>query len=90
LSKARLALEVVDRKKLEKIAGFQDCYRDLPNFVSKWAVQIEAAGPVNSAQEKERRTPVRAPTHASPRRVEKGLEPRPKGLRPEPMRGPAR
>ena len=42
LSKARHALEVVNRKELEKIAGFVDHYPGMPNFVSKWAVQIEA------------------------------------------------
>ena len=42
LSKARHALEVVNRKELEKIAGFVDHYLGMPNFVSKWAVQIEA------------------------------------------------
>jgi hypothetical protein len=41
LSKARHALEVVDRKQLEQIAGFQDRYFNMPIF-SKWAVQIES------------------------------------------------
>jgi CRP-like cAMP-binding protein len=43
LSKTGHAIEVVDREKLEKIAGFHDRYLDLPNFVSKWTVQIEPA-----------------------------------------------
>ena len=51
LSKARHALEVVNRKELEKIAGFVDHYLGMPNFVSKWAVQVEATGPVKLVQE---------------------------------------
>jgi CRP-like cAMP-binding protein len=45
LSKARLAIEVVDRKQLEKIAGFDQRYLDMPTLNPKWAVQIEATGP---------------------------------------------
>jgi CRP-like cAMP-binding protein len=62
LSKARHALEVVNRKELEKIAGFEDHYLGMPNFVSKWAVEIEATGPVTLPQEKESRPPCPAPT----------------------------
>jgi CRP-like cAMP-binding protein len=34
-------IEVVDRKHLERIAGFDGRYLTMPNFVSKWAVRIE-------------------------------------------------
>jgi CRP-like cAMP-binding protein len=61
LSKARHALEVVNRKQLEKIAGFEDHYLSMPNFVSKWGVQIEATGPVKLAQEKDSRPPYPVP-----------------------------
>jgi CRP-like cAMP-binding protein len=60
------ALEVVNRKQLEKIAGFEDHYLGMPNFVSKWAVQIEATGPVKLDQEKESRPPCPAPTGPPP------------------------
>ncbi len=41
LSKTSHAIEVVDRKKLARIAEFDGSYLPMPNFVSKWAVQIE-------------------------------------------------
>jgi CRP-like cAMP-binding protein len=41
LSKTSHAIEVVDRKELARIAGFDGSYLNMPNFVSKWAVQIE-------------------------------------------------
>ena len=41
LSKAKYAIEVVDREQLEKIAEFDSSYLDLPKLVSKWAVQTE-------------------------------------------------
>lgn len=41
LSKTSHAIEVVDRKKLARIAEFDGSYLNMPNFVSKWAVQIE-------------------------------------------------
>ena len=41
LSKASQAIEVVDRKQLEEIAGFDGRYLNMPRLVSKWAVQIE-------------------------------------------------
>jgi CRP-like cAMP-binding protein len=41
LSKANHAIEVVDRKQLARIAGFDGRYLKMPGFVTKWAVQIE-------------------------------------------------
>ena len=41
LSRARQAIEVVDREHLERIAGFDGSYLNMPNLVSKWSVQIE-------------------------------------------------
>ncbi|HEY2875420.1 MAG TPA: Crp/Fnr family transcriptional regulator [Reyranella sp.] len=41
LSKAKHAIEVVDRKRLSEIARFDDHHLNVPNFVSKWTVQIE-------------------------------------------------
>ena len=41
LSKASHVIEVVDRKQLEKIGGFDGRYLNVPKLVSKWAVQIE-------------------------------------------------
>ena len=43
LSKARQAIEVVDRKQLEEIAGFDGRYLNMPTNASKFAVQIEEA-----------------------------------------------
>ena len=42
LSRTSHAIEVVDRKQLEKIAGFDGRYLNVPKLVSKWAVQVEA------------------------------------------------
>lgn len=67
LSKARHAIEVVDRKQLERIAGFHDRHLDMPNFVSKWAVQIEATGPVELAQEPQSHPAVSRPDGTSRR-----------------------
>jgi CRP-like cAMP-binding protein len=44
LSPATRAIEVLDRKQLEKIAGFDGRLLALPNLVSKWAVQVETNG----------------------------------------------
>ncbi len=44
LSKARQAIEVVDRKQLEEIAGFDGRYLNLPASASKFAVRIEETG----------------------------------------------
>ncbi|HEY2876531.1 MAG TPA: Crp/Fnr family transcriptional regulator [Reyranella sp.] len=41
LSKTRQAIEVVDRKQLAKIAGFDGHYLNMPQLVSGWAVQID-------------------------------------------------
>jgi CRP-like cAMP-binding protein len=41
LSRARQAIEVVDREHLERIAGFDGSYLNMPNLVSRWSVQIE-------------------------------------------------
>jgi CRP-like cAMP-binding protein len=41
LSKARLSIEVVDRKQLARIGGFDGLYLNMPQLVSKWAVQID-------------------------------------------------
>jgi hypothetical protein len=41
LSNVRNAIEVVDRKRLEGIAGFDGRYLDMPKNASKWAVHIE-------------------------------------------------
>ena len=41
LSKMSQAIEVVDRKQLETIAGFDGCYLDMSKLASKWGVQIE-------------------------------------------------
>jgi CRP-like cAMP-binding protein len=41
LSKARQAIEVVDRKALARIAGFDGHYLNMPQLLSKWAVGIE-------------------------------------------------
>jgi CRP-like cAMP-binding protein len=68
LSQATHAIEVVDRKQLEKIAGFHDRYLGMPNFVSKWAVQIEATtGPVELAQEPQNHRAVSRPDRAARR-----------------------
>lgn len=42
LSTARHAIEVVDRKQLEKIASFDGRYLDIPKLVLGWTVQIAA------------------------------------------------
>jgi hypothetical protein len=44
LSPATRAIEVLDRKQLEKIAGFDGRLLALPTLVSKWAVQVETDG----------------------------------------------
>ena len=59
LSKANHAIEVVDRKQLERIAGFDGRYLNVPKLVSKWAVQIEE--PTRPKKE-EGDSPCRAPT----------------------------
>jgi CRP-like cAMP-binding protein len=41
LSKASHAIEVVDRKALARIAGFDGHYLNMPQLLSKWAVRIE-------------------------------------------------
>ena len=41
LSKTTQAIEVVDRKQLAEIAGFDGSYLNVSKLVSKWAVQIE-------------------------------------------------
>lgn len=41
LSKTSHAIEVVDRKQLARIAGFDGRYLNMPRLVSNWAVQIE-------------------------------------------------
>jgi CRP-like cAMP-binding protein len=41
LSKASHGIEVIDRKQLARIAGFDGRYLNMPQLVSKWAVQIE-------------------------------------------------
>lgn len=41
LSSATHAIEVVDRKQLFDIAGFDSHYLDMSDFISKWAMQIE-------------------------------------------------
>ena len=41
LSKTSHAIEVVDRKELARIAGFDGSYLNMPNFASKWTVPIE-------------------------------------------------
>ena len=41
LSAARQAIEVVDRKQLAKLGGFDSPYLNMPKLVSKWAVQID-------------------------------------------------
>ena len=41
LSKTRQVIEVVDRKELARIAGFDGHYLNMPQLVSRWAVQIE-------------------------------------------------
>lgn len=74
LSKARHVIDVGDRKQLEKIARFDDHYLTMPNFVSKWVVQIEATGPVKLVQEKESRPPYPAP--AGPQLASSRREPR--------------
>jgi hypothetical protein len=41
LSKARQAIEVVDRQELARIAEFDGSYLNMPKLAPKWAVQIE-------------------------------------------------
>ena len=41
LSKASHAIEVVDRRALARIAGFDGHYLNMPQLLSKWAVRIE-------------------------------------------------
>lgn len=41
LSKTSHAIEVIDRKQLARIAGFDGSYLNMPQLVSGWAVQIE-------------------------------------------------
>jgi len=41
LSAARQVIEVVDRKQLAKLGGFDSRYLNMPKLVSKWAVQID-------------------------------------------------
>jgi CRP-like cAMP-binding protein len=41
LSKTGHTIEVVDRKQLARIAGFDGRYLNMPQLVSKWAVQME-------------------------------------------------
>lgn len=41
LSKTSHGIEVVDRKELARIAGFDGHYLNMPQLVSKWAVQID-------------------------------------------------
>jgi CRP-like cAMP-binding protein len=41
LSKTSHAIEVVDRKELARIAGFDGHYLNMPQLVARWAVQID-------------------------------------------------
>jgi CRP-like cAMP-binding protein len=41
LSRASHAIEVADRKQLARIGGFDGRYLNMPQLVSKWAVQID-------------------------------------------------
>ena len=41
LCKTSHAIEVIDRKQLAKIAGFDGRYLNMPQLVSGWVVQIE-------------------------------------------------
>lgn len=41
LSKASHAIEVIDRKELARIAGFNGRYLNMPQLISGWAVQME-------------------------------------------------
>jgi CRP-like cAMP-binding protein len=43
LSKDSHGIEVIDRKQLAKIAGFDGRYLNMPQLVSGWAVQIEGS-----------------------------------------------
>jgi CRP-like cAMP-binding protein len=63
LSKTGHRIEVVDRKQLARIAGFDGRYLNMPQLVSRWAVQIEeSARPAKLAHEKASLAPGRAPT----------------------------
>lgn len=44
LSKESHGIEVIDRKQLAKIAGFDGRYLNMPQLVSRWAVQIDDPG----------------------------------------------
>jgi hypothetical protein len=41
LCKTSHAIEVIDRKQLARIAGFDGRYLNMPQLVSGWVVQIE-------------------------------------------------
>jgi CRP-like cAMP-binding protein len=77
LSKASHGIEVIDRKQLARIAGFDGRYLNMPQLVSKWAVQIEGnARPDNPLRKEEEgaalyRTPTRLRSAPNPK------EPRP-------------
>jgi CRP-like cAMP-binding protein len=81
LSQATHAIEVVDRKQLEKIAGFEDRYLGMPDSISKWAVQIEETAPVKPAQEKPGLHRTERQCGRPLGRVEKSLDPRSEGRR---------
>ena len=76
LSKTRQVIEVVDRKQLAQIAGFDGRYLNLPKAFTTWAVQIEAdARPPRLAQAPESTAPRLPPTRL--RFAQSRREPRP-------------
>jgi len=63
LSQASHAIEVVDRKQLASIAGFNGHYLNMTQLVSRWAVQIEGNRPEDrfkaEGSDASPRTPIR-------------------------------
>ena len=43
LSKATHEIEIIDRKQLAKIGGFDGRYLNMPQLVSGWAIQIDSS-----------------------------------------------
>jgi CRP-like cAMP-binding protein len=74
LSRTNHAIEVVDRKRLATIAGFDGRYLDMPQLISNWAVRIEENEDLFRKEENyvSRRVPV--PPHFAPNQKEPRFE----------------